>query len=186
MRRQPRFRPPLSAAILGALALAACTERLPYGGEFREAPPRPPGGRIVGGVQMTWPVRGTIVSPYRPWSRPTHQGVDLAAPPGTPVVSAAPGKVSFVGRIAGYGNVVAMEHEGQLTTVYSHLGEEVQAVEGVRLGAGEVIGRVASQGYLHFEIRLEKEAVDPAGYFVDTPRPIEGVPEVTAEVEEPE
>jgi hypothetical protein len=148
-----------------AVALVGCTESLPRGGTFHPAVPEEAGRP----VSMVWPAAGTIASPYRPPSRPDHRGIDLAGPPGSTVVAARAGEVGFVGKISGYGNVVAIDHGDGLATVYSHLGDEIRAVQGVRVAAGEPIGQIGPEGYLHFEIRRNKEPVDPAGYFPTPP-----------------
>jgi murein DD-endopeptidase MepM/ murein hydrolase activator NlpD len=153
-----------------AFAVAACNVRPPAVGPEEEALREQPWRREV----MVWPVRGTIVSPYRATSRPDHKGVDLAAPAGTLVVAALGGQAMFSGGVAGFGSVVALRHERGLTTIYAHLGE-THVGAGEPVAKGQAIGRIGSSGYLHYEIREAKEPMDPAEFYASVPRVQEGV-----------
>ena len=115
--------------------------------------------------EMVWPVLGPIVGPFHALGRPDHQGIDLAAPPDTPVVAAESGTVTHASPIQAFGSVVALDHGDGLTTVYAHLGEEMIASVGVPISKGSAIGRIGPDGYLHFEIHRERDAVDPAAFF---------------------
>ena len=94
-----------------------------------------------------------------------HQGVDLAAPYGTPIVAAAEGIVRFAGAHGGYGNFVQVQHGGGLGTGYGHMsGIVVRTGESVR--QGELLGYVGSTGlstgpHCHFEVYRDGMAVDP-------------------------
>lgn len=103
-----------------------------------------------------------------------HTGVDLAAPAGTKVVSAADGVVIYVNldsrncSSCGYGNHVIVEHKGGYRTVYGHL-SSVSVSTGKKLNSGEKIGEVGNTGHsfgnhLHFEIRAYEEFVNPMNY----------------------
>ncbi|MFN8377949.1 MAG: peptidoglycan DD-metalloendopeptidase family protein [Anaerolineae bacterium] len=105
--------------------------------------------------------------PYT-WSRgftSWHSGVDLAAPPGTPVKAALGGSVIFAGwNSYGYGYLIVLAH-GPYTTLYGHL-SEIYVSCGQYVGAGQVIGGVGSTGdssgpHLHFEIRSNDVPQDP-------------------------
>lgn len=101
-----------------------------------------------------------------------HEGIDMPAAPGTEVLAAASGKVKETGYDMERGNYVVLEHEGGYTTVYAHM-EEVCAEEGQRVESGTVIGTVGSTGmstgpHLHFELRLNGEAIDPEKYWDDS------------------
>jgi murein DD-endopeptidase MepM/ murein hydrolase activator NlpD len=122
---------------------------------------------------LLWPARGALTSGFGPRRHPIfgvvrmHNGVDIAAPWGTPVRAAAPGTVLFAGWFGGYGKLVVLDHGGGVTTLYGHLSSIGVAV-GQRVRAGQVIGRVGSTGYstgphLHFEIRVDGRPVDPLG-----------------------
>ena len=107
-----------------------------------------------------WPVEGTLTSPFglrfRGLSPDLHRGVDIAAPRGTEVRAMAPGRVRFAGVMGGYGNVVWLDHGGEVLTVYAHL-SEIRVREGERVGGGDVVGLVGASGnavgaHLHFEV----------------------------------
>ena len=88
-----------------------------------------------------------------------HQGVDYAAPTGTPVRAAGNGKVSFRGLQGGYGNVLILQHGGNITTLYGHLSRFANARIGARVQQGDIIGYVGMTGlatgpHLHYEYRV--------------------------------
>ena len=101
-----------------------------------------------------------------------HTGVDLIAPPGTPVVAAAGGVVSDVAFVPEYGNIVEVDHDNGLTTRYAHLSKSLVKVGDVVM-KGQNIALVGATGrvtgpHLHFEVRekgipLEPEQVPLAG-----------------------
>jgi murein DD-endopeptidase MepM/ murein hydrolase activator NlpD len=95
-----------------------------------------------------------------------HWGTDYAAPPGTPIWSAAPGKITFRGRRGGAGNCVIVNHENGLQTVYMHMSKfkSGQRVGG-RVRAKDVIGYVGSTGlatgpHLHFGVKKNGHYID--------------------------
>lgn len=94
-----------------------------------------------------------------------HAGLDFPGPLGTPILAAAPGKVAFVGRRSGYGNVVEVDHGQGIMTRYAHLSGFNTSV-GARVAAGQQIAKMGSTGrstgsHLHFEVRLNGVAVNP-------------------------
>jgi lipoprotein NlpD len=97
-----------------------------------------------------------------------HQGIDLAAPAGTPIYAVYDGKVVYAGVQKGYGNLVILEHEDRVMTVYAH--NETNIVEtGESVKAGEKIAAMGSTGrssgnHLHFEIRQAGQPVNPEPY----------------------
>jgi murein DD-endopeptidase MepM/ murein hydrolase activator NlpD len=95
-----------------------------------------------------------------------HKGIDIAAPAGTPVAAALPGKVISAGYERGYGNTVLVEHDGGLQTRYGHLAS-INVKAGDTVTSENVIGRVGSTGrstgaHLHFEVIRMGTQVDPA------------------------
>ena len=97
-----------------------------------------------------------------------HDGIDLAAPEGTPVAAAAAGTVIYAGEQAGYGALVILRHEGGLVTVYAH-NSRLLVKEGDRVARGEPIARVGETGrttgpHLHFEVRVGTQPRDPLGF----------------------
>lgn len=88
-----------------------------------------------------------------------HEGVDYAAPTGTPVKAAGDGKVIFRGKKGGYGNVVILKHGGNISTLYGHLSRFGKYRVGRRVKQGDIIGYVGMTGlatgpHLHYEYRV--------------------------------
>jgi murein DD-endopeptidase MepM/ murein hydrolase activator NlpD len=131
----------------------------------------------AGSGRLLRPVDGAVTSPFGDRVHPVtgkhrhHDGVDLAAPAGTPIRAAEEGVVSFAGQQSGYGNVVIVDHtgpSGSFQTVYAHQ-SHIGVTQGERIARGEVIGAVGSTGvstgpHLHFEVRRGGTAVDPQPY----------------------
>lgn len=102
-----------------------------------------------------------------------HAGLDFKAPTGAPVFAAARGRVAFVGRHAGYGKSVEIDHGNGLRTRYAHM-SEFRARSGEPVRAGQVIGAVGSTGrstgpHLHFEVRLHGQPVNPRPFLEVAP-----------------
>lgn len=94
-----------------------------------------------------------------------HTGVDFRAETGTPVRSTGAGTVITAEYSGGYGNMVEIDHGHGLTTRYAHL-SSILVTEGQQLAHGAIVGRVGSTGrstgpHLHYETRIDGEAVDP-------------------------
>ena len=89
-----------------------------------------------------------------------HEGVDLAAPTGTPIYAASDGSVVGAAPNGGYGNWIRIDHTGKLSTVYGHLSEFAPGIKkGVQVSQGDLIGFVGNTGrstgpHLHFEILI--------------------------------
>ncbi len=89
-----------------------------------------------------------------------HRGVDYAAPRGTPIRASGDGKVIFRGVKSGYGNVVILQHGGNITTLYAHMSKFASSARtGSRVRQGQTIGYVGKTGlvtgvHLHYEYRL--------------------------------
>jgi murein DD-endopeptidase MepM/ murein hydrolase activator NlpD len=99
-----------------------------------------------------------------------HEGVDLAAPTGTPIYAASDGIVVGATLNGGYGNWIRIDHPRKLSTVYGHLSEFAPGIkEGAQVSQGDLIGLVGNTGrstgpHLHFEILSNGKAVDPLSY----------------------
>jgi murein DD-endopeptidase MepM/ murein hydrolase activator NlpD len=119
-----------------------------------------------GGYQ--WPVSGPVTSPFGwRWGR-MHEGIDIGVPSGTPVHAAAAGTVIYAGWMEGYGNFVILDHGGGIATAYGHNTSLAVAV-GQTVSQGQVIAYSGSTGHstgphVHFEVRVNGNAVDPLGY----------------------
>jgi len=98
-----------------------------------------------------------------------HTGVDLIAPPGTPVLAAAGGVVATVAYVAEYGNIVEIDHDNGLTTRYAHLSRSNVKVGDVVM-KGQAIAQVGATGrvtgpHLHFEVREKGIPLNPNKFF---------------------
>jgi len=96
-----------------------------------------------------------------------HQGIDLAAPEGTEVFAVADGVVTAVDFDPVYGNYIIIRHSNNWTSLYGHL-QSIETVLRTDVKSGNLIGRVGSTGqstgpHLHFELRQDGKAFDPAG-----------------------
>ena len=101
-----------------------------------------------------------------------HEGMDIAAFPGTPVYAPAKGVVVFAGYKQGYGNVIVVDHGYELSTLYGHL-SEIMVSPQQKIHRGEVIGAVGNTGnssgaHLHYEVRISNVPVDPSNYVLNT------------------
>ncbi|TBR25345.1 M23 family metallopeptidase [bacterium] len=114
-----------------------------------------------------WPLSAGIVSSEfgRRWNKP-HEGIDIAADEGEPVYAAAAGQVLYADhRMRGYGNVVILRHDSQVTTLYAH-NRALKVRLGETVKQGQVIAMLGSTGHstgphVHFEVRRANAAVDP-------------------------
>ena len=114
-----------------------------------------------------------LTSPYGVRQNPVtgsvakHQGLDLAAPEGTDVFAAADGVVTGVGTDPVYGNYIIITHSEKWSSLYGHL-QKIETVLRSAVKSGNLIGKVGSTGqstgpHLHFELRQDGRALDPAG-----------------------
>jgi murein DD-endopeptidase MepM/ murein hydrolase activator NlpD len=115
-----------------------------------------------------WPVQGTINSGFGPRGLSFHDGIDIAAPEGTPIKAIEDGEVIYSNDLRGYGNMVILRHAGGFVSVYAH-NESNLVREGQSVVRGEIVARVGSTGrvsgpHLHFEIRKNNAAQDPLRY----------------------
>lgn len=96
-----------------------------------------------------------------------HQGVDFAAPTGTPIRASGDGVIEFVGTQGGYGNVVKIKHWSNYSTLYAHMsGFSKSAKRGAKVSQGDIIGYVGSTGWstgphLHYEFHISDQPRDP-------------------------
>lgn len=100
--------------------------------------------------------------------RKMHNGIDIAAPTGTPIKAMRAGIVTRSERAGGYGKVVYIDHGDGLETRYAHA-NSLLVKPGMRVEAGDTIATVGSTGrstgpHLHFEVRENGNPVDPAQY----------------------
>jgi len=126
-----------------------------------------PEGQSVRKAFLRAPVDFRVSSSFNPNRRHPvlktvrpHRGTDYAAPSGTPIKAAGDGKVIFRGVKSGYGNVVILQHGGNITTLYAHMSRFASKVgTGTRVRQGQTIGYVGKTGlvtgvHLHYEYRV--------------------------------
>ena len=122
------------------------------------------------GKGFVWPVRGRIIAAYGTGPEGTHNdGINIAAPAGTPVLAAAAGEVKYSGNeLRGYGNLILIKHDDGFITAYAH-NDVLLVKRGDRVARGQAIAKVGATGavsepQLHFEIRRGMRVLDPADY----------------------
>ena len=117
---------------------------------------------------LVWPCDGVVVSGFGlRWGR-MHEGIDIGCAYGTPNRAAAAGTVIYSGWLGGYGNLVVVDHGNGLSTAYAHASSLLVGV-GQSVAQGETVSLVGSTGnssgpHLHFEVRVNGQAVDPLYY----------------------
>jgi murein DD-endopeptidase MepM/ murein hydrolase activator NlpD len=121
------------------------------------------------------PTQGFLSSPFaRERIHPiyhearAHEGIDIAAPMGTPVLASAAGRVVAVDTQAGYGRIVTLDHGNGIVTRYAHLSKWLVHV-GQRVQRGEEIALVGNSGittapHLHYEVIVNGKHQDPLKY----------------------
>ena len=117
---------------------------------------------------LHWPLKGVLYSRFGVRQGQRHDGIDISAPEGTPVLAAGGGVVVYTGRQSGYGAIVIVKHDGGLVTLYAH-NSAVLVKEGERVEAGTPIARVGQSGrttgpHLHFEVRDGTRPRNPLFY----------------------
>ena len=118
----------------------------------------------VEGITWIRPVAGVLTSRFNTRDR----GVTIAGNLGAPIVAVADGKVIYSSQLSSYGNLVIIQHNDQYLTAYAH--NQVNLVkEGVQVKRGQRIALMGNTGdaskvALHFELRRNGQAIDPAPY----------------------
>ncbi|MGQ9678124.1 MAG: M23 family metallopeptidase [bacterium] len=123
-----------------------------------------------------WPVQGWVTSGFGYRTDPftgkseMHQGMDIVAPRGTPIVATADGKVVYAGWKPGFGRTVEIDHGWGVTTFYGHC-NSLRVSTGRLVKRGEVIATVGSSGHatgnhLHYGVKLNGNWVNPADYIL--------------------
>ncbi|WP_246024287.1 LysM peptidoglycan-binding domain-containing M23 family metallopeptidase [Azospirillum ramasamyi] len=120
------------------------------------------------GGRFLWPVNGKLISGFGPKPDGLHNdGLNIAAPKGSPVVAADSGVVAYAGNeLRGFGNLLLLKHSDGWITAYAHL-DKIEVERGAAVKRGQVIARVGQTGgvstpQLHFELRKGSQAVDPS------------------------
>jgi murein hydrolase activator len=117
------------------------------------------------------PLKGAIISNYGQQKQEElnayifNSGIDINAPLGETVRAANFGRVIYIGNIKGYGDIIILDHGGNVTTLYAHLSKVLVQMND-QVTKGQMIGQVGTSGgmespRLHFEVRVEGKPVDP-------------------------
>lgn len=132
---------------------------------------------LLSATPSIWPARGWVTSGFgfrkSPFtgSREKHDGWDIAARTGSPVLASADGVVIVAGRDYGYGNLVEIDHGYGLVTRYGH-NAKYTVKAGDRVKRGQVISYVGNTGrstgpHLHYEVVLNGVSVDPQNFILE-------------------
>ncbi|RYZ40063.1 MAG: M23 family metallopeptidase [Myxococcaceae bacterium] len=129
------------------------------------APSRP---KLATQGLLDWPLRGVLYGRFGKKGREPHDGIDLAAPAGTPIKTAQEGTVLYAGEQKGYGLIVIVEHSSTLITLYAH-NRDLRVRTGQKVRREQVIATVGESGrtsgpHVHFEVRVDGKPVDPLEY----------------------
>ncbi|MGC5198082.1 M23 family metallopeptidase [Aphanothece microscopica] len=144
-------------------------------------------GRPLAGGFLRTPLDGARLTsgfgmrrhPVLGYSR-RHEGLDFAAPTGTPVYAASDGVVAAARFERGYGRTIRLRHGGGIETVYAHLSRFARGLKpGDRVRQGAVIGHVGSTGmstgpHLHYEVRVAGAARNPSRIALPAGEPLRG------------
>lgn len=143
---------------------------------------------LLSGTPSILPVQGGWITSHYGFRNETiyadhdpqfHNGMDIAARAGNPVVATANGCIQFTGYDEnGYGKLVVINHGSDVTTYYAHL-SEIRTKIGQCVRRGEVIGAVGNTGkstgpHLHYEVRVLGTPVNPRHYILDE-NPVSGL-----------
>ncbi len=113
---------------------------------------------------------GPRISPYSGRKR-MHEGIDIGAPFGAPIVAPADGVVIFAGTKPGFGKHVQIDHGYGIETLYAH-SQKVYVESGEKIKRGDLLAAVGSTGHstgphLHYEVRINGVAVDPYYFLLE-------------------
>ncbi len=135
---------------------------IPFQADLREQ------ARREADLEFDWPIHGRFSSGFGWRGVDSHEGIDLTARPGTPVLAAEAGRVVESGWRGDYGRIIVVKHAGRYSTVYAH-NRANRVAKGAFVEKGDVLAEVGASGnasgpHLHFEIRREREPEDPLRY----------------------
>jgi len=109
--------------------------------------------------QFAFPVQGAIINPYK---KGKNEGIDIAAPAGTPVKAAGDGEVAAITRDVDQVAILVIRHSENILTVYANI-DGIKVAKGDKIKRGQPIATVreSDPSFAHFEIRKGFESVDP-------------------------
>lgn len=125
----------------------------------------------LGTGRFLWPVPHfyRVSSRFGPRGGKHHDGIDIPAPRGTPIIAVDTGVVIYSDNgISGYGNMIVVAHGDDIFTVYAH-NRKNKVDKGERVEKGQVIAEIGNTGrstgpHLHFEIRVKNKVRNPAQF----------------------
>lgn len=120
--------------------------------------------------RFAWPLQGVLSSKFGIRNGRRHDGIDIAAKHGTPIMAAAGGTVAFEGRLSGYGKLLILRHSGGYYTAYAHNSRHL-VKKGQKVKRGQRIAKVGNTGrstgpHLHFEVRYKKQGARNPLFFL--------------------
>lgn len=123
-----------------------------------------------GWISSAYGMRTDPITGKRAW----HNGIDIAATLGSPVMAIAAGVVTFAGEKSGYGKMIEINHGDGVTTRYGHH-DALRAASGDIVRKGQIIGEMGSSGrstgpHVHYEIFKKGRSVDPSVFIHRAPR----------------
>ena len=126
-------------------------------------------------AKFAWPVTdGKITQGFNIVARRPHLGIDISAKRGTTIRAAHDGIVIYAGAgFRGYGKMIIIEYGDKWASLYSHL-SKIRVREKQKIKRGQALGAMGRTGnatgvHLHFELRYQKDAVDPLRFLPQTP-----------------
>jgi murein DD-endopeptidase MepM/ murein hydrolase activator NlpD len=133
---------------------------------------------LMANTPTTWPLKGaigTVTTRFGWTTNPftkvgySHNGLDIAAPFGTPIVATADGNIAEIGNNADLGNFVVIKHKYGFYTRYAHMSRTAGKGPGSAVKRGDIIGFIGLTGlttgpHLHYEVRLGSQYYDPMGF----------------------
>lgn len=128
------------------------------------APPPP----VTDPRSFIWPARGPITAGFGHPNGRRHDGVDIDAPYGAPIVASQAGVVQFVGTKRGYGNTIVVDHGHGISTLYAHQSKMIVRV-GQHVTQGQQLGNIGATGdargaHLHYEVHVNGALRNPMGW----------------------
>ncbi len=121
-----------------------------------------------------WLIRdfGYHLDPFTGESK-IHEGLDIAAPPGTPIVAPADAYVKYTGVREGFGVTIELDHGYGLVTIYGHC-QRTKVTSGQSVRRGDIIAYVGNTGrstgpHLHYEVHVANAALNPLQYIITVP-----------------
>ena len=136
-------------------------------------PPPPPPKKaeavLADGIEpLIRPLEGRVTSPFGKRGGRLHDGIDIPARPGTPILAVRSGRVIFSGVIRGFGNTVTIDHGNGFVTRYSHNSTNL-VKKGAWVRRGQPVAKVGKTGrtnchHLHFSVLVKGKPVNPEKY----------------------